>query len=81
MIVDGCKGEVQKRLSYFPLPASLSIQAGMASGCTPVKIAFQNSPLGDFKTAYQLRWDFGDGGTAATVLTASFMWAGYIIEH
>ncbi|MEY4106425.1 MAG: hypothetical protein RL181_767 [Bacteroidota bacterium] len=65
LTVDGCKGEVQKRISYFPLPASLSIQAALASGCSPLKIAFQNSPLGDFKTAYQLRWDFGDGGTAA----------------
>lgn len=61
---DGCRGEIQKTISYAPLPATVGIQASATFSCTPAAITFQNTPLGDFKNQYQLRWDFGDGGTS-----------------
>ncbi len=61
---DGCIGQIEKPLNFYPLPPGLSIQATPTSGCTPAVVAFANSDLGPFKSSYQLKWDFGNGETA-----------------
>ena len=57
-----CKDTMVQELSYFPVPPLLLVKPSKFTACVPEVIRFNNLsvPIDD---TYDIRWDFGDGGT------------------
>jgi len=64
--INGCSDTEVKVLPYFPVPNLIVIAPSSFVGCQPASIFFDNlsSPIDE---AYDISWDFGDGGTASSI--------------
>jgi gliding motility-associated-like protein len=64
-LTDGrCQDTLQRIVPYYPLPSMVPIDAQEGQGCLPEDAQFAvNYAL--LSTAYQVDWEFGDGGTAS----------------
>lgn len=64
--VNGCRASITKIISYFPAPALIVIAPSAFTGCRPAEIFFDNLSFPIDET-YDIRWDFGDGGTGTEI--------------
>ena len=64
--INGCKDALTQTLPYFPIPELIVIAPSAFTGCVPATIFFDNLsfPISD---AYDLLWEFGDGGTDTVI--------------
>lgn len=64
--INKCKDAITKKIAYFPVPALILIAPSAFEGCAPADIFFDNlsTPISD---AYDIRWDFGDGGSSDAI--------------
>lgn len=64
-ISDGaCRDSVVRTVDFFPLPASLPVNATQGQGCLPQEANFSVN-YSFFNEQYSISWDFGDGGQAS----------------
>ncbi|MEM0993631.1 MAG: PKD domain-containing protein [Bacteroidota bacterium] len=58
-----CEASTTQVINYFPVPSLIVISPSDFVGCVPQDIFFDNLsfPIDD---TYDIRWDFGDGGTS-----------------
>lgn len=61
--INGCVDDTVRRIEYFPVPALLVIDPKIFVGCEPLPIFFENLSI-PIDSTYDIRWDFGDGGTS-----------------
>ncbi len=61
-----CKDTLSQTVNYYPVPPLLIIKPSKYSACVPEKIKFTNlsTPIDE---TYEIRWDFGDGGTSGSI--------------
>ncbi|MDX1667112.1 MAG: PKD domain-containing protein, partial [Saprospiraceae bacterium] len=57
-----CVDEITQNIPYFPVPALIVVSPSAFEGCSPAEIFFNNLSFPIDET-YDIRWDFGDGGT------------------
>jgi gliding motility-associated-like protein len=64
--INDCRASDTQILPYYPVPNLLIISPSTFEGCQPAEIFFDNlsSPISD---AYDILWEFGDGGTGTAV--------------
>ncbi len=64
--INKCKDAITKKIAYFPVPALILIAPSAFEGCAPSDIFFNNlsTPISD---AYDIQWDFGDGGSSDAI--------------
>lgn len=62
----GCTADTIKEIRWLPVPPLLLIEPTTFTGCTPVKVFFNNisKPI---DSTYTIRWDFGDGGKGTAI--------------
>lgn len=67
--INGCKDTETKPLFYFPVPELLVVAPSEKVACVPARILFNNLsyPISD---AYDILWNFGDGGTDTVISPA-----------
>src|SRR4030095_3850316 len=58
-----CQDTMVKEISYFPVPPLIIIKPSKYTACVPETITFTNLSVPIDET-YDIRWDFGDGGTS-----------------
>lgn len=61
--INKCKDTLTQIIKYFPVPALIVIAPSEFVGCAPSDIFFNNlsTPIDN---SYDIRWDFGDGGSS-----------------
>jgi len=61
-----CIAELEKVLTYYPVPPLIIVEPSSFVGCTPGIVFFNNlsTPIDD---SYDITWDFGDGGTDGAI--------------
>ena len=64
--INKCKDTRTQNIPYFPVPALIVIEPSAFSGCVPAAIFFNNLSFPIDET-YDIRWDFGDGGTSEDI--------------
>ncbi len=64
--INRCKDTRTQTIPYFPVPALLVISPSSFTGCVPASIFFNNLSFPIDET-YDIRWDFGDGGSAQDI--------------
>jgi len=64
--INNCEDTRTRILEYYPVPEEIIIAPSSFTGCEPAEIFFDNlsSPISD---AYDILWEFGDGGTGTAV--------------
>lgn len=64
--VNRCTAQRTRTVPYFPIPNLIVIAPSEFQGCAPGEIFFDNlsSPINE---SYDIRWDFGDGGTSSVI--------------
>lgn len=64
--VNKCKDTLTRTIPYFPVPKLVLVAPNTVEGCAPADIFFNNlsTPVDE---TYDIRWDFGDGGSAQGV--------------
>ncbi|MFN7119540.1 MAG: PKD domain-containing protein [Saprospiraceae bacterium] len=64
--VNRCRDTLTKNIKYFPVPNLILIAPNAFEGCAPADIFFNNlsTPIDE---TYDIRWDFGDGGTSTAI--------------
>ncbi|MEL6942393.1 MAG: PKD domain-containing protein, partial [Bacteroidota bacterium] len=70
--INSCVADTTKILRYFPVPEEIIIDPSTFQGCNPQFIFFDNlsEPITE---AYDINWDFGDGGTS-TAISPSYVY-------
>lgn len=61
-----CKDTAWFELPYFPVPELVVVEPNQFIGCAPADIFFDNLSV-PIDSTYDIRWDFGDGGTSGKV--------------
>lgn len=61
-----CVDEQTRIVSYYPVPALIVVSPSTFTGCAPADIFFNNlsTPIDE---TYDIRWDFGDGGSSEVI--------------
>lgn len=64
--INRCSDQETKNLRYFPVPGLIVVSPSEFIGCIPADIFFDNlsTPIDE---TYDIRWDFGDGGTGTDI--------------
>ena len=64
--INGCQDLQTQMISYYPVPDLIVIAPSSFVGCVPADIFFNNlsTPISE---AYDVLWEFGDGGTDTLV--------------
>lgn len=64
--INGCQDAQTQILPFFPIPELIVIAPSAYTGCVPAQIFFDNlsTPISE---AYDILWEFGDGGTDTLV--------------
>ncbi len=64
--INGCEAETVREVPYFPIPALLILGPGPYLVCNPADVFFDNlsEPISE---EYDIRWEFGDGGTSSVI--------------
>lgn len=64
--INGCQAEIEKDITYFPVPPLIIVDPSTFKGCAPARIDFVNLsvPIDD---TYDILWDFGDGNTSSEI--------------
>jgi gliding motility-associated-like protein len=61
-----CKDDTTVVIPFFPVPSLLIVNPSSVTGCTPLKVCFNNLSI-PIDSTYKLLWDFGDGQTATSI--------------
>ena len=61
-----CRDTLEQLVNYFPVPPLLIIKPTKYAACVPEVIKFNNLSVPIDET-YEIRWDFGDGGTSGRI--------------
>ena len=64
--INNCEETVTKTIPYFPVPELIVVSPEGFNGCAPAEVFFNNLSVPIDET-YDIRWDFGDGGTGDAV--------------
>lgn len=64
--INGCQDALTQPLPYFPIPELIVIAPSAFTGCAPASIFFNNLSF-PISEAYDILWEFGDGGTDTAV--------------
>ena len=64
--INGCEDSETQVLPYYPIPELLLVAPSAFVGCAPAEIFFNNLSY-PISEAYDILWDFGDGGTDTVV--------------
>lgn len=64
--INECQDSYTLPIEYFPVPELIVISPSDFTGCAPADIFFNNlsTPISE---AYDINWDFGDGGTGTAI--------------
>lgn len=64
--INGCEDTHVRNIPYFPVPEAIIVAPSDFVGCQPADIFFNNlsTPISE---AYDIFWDFGDGGTGTAI--------------
>jgi len=64
--INNCEADTTQIVRYFPVPEEIVIDPSTFEGCNPQFVFFDNlsEPISE---AYDIRWDFGDGGTSSAI--------------
>lgn len=62
----GCKADTTKEIRWLPVPPLLLVEPSTFSGCTPLKVFFNNisKPI---DSTYTIKWDYGDGNKGSGI--------------
>ena len=61
-----CEATSIQEVSYFPVPNLIVIAPSAFAGCQPLGVFFDNLSF-PIDSTYDIRWDFGDGGTSSAI--------------
>jgi gliding motility-associated-like protein len=63
---NNCTDDIEKPITWFPVPPLLIIEPSTFLGCVPATIFFNNlsTPIDE---SYDIQWTFGDGGTGSAI--------------
>ena len=62
----GCKADTLQEIRWLPVPPILLVEPSTFSGCTPLKVFFNNisKPI---DSTYTIKWTYGDGGSGTSI--------------
>jgi gliding motility-associated-like protein len=70
---NNCSDDTTQVVNWYPVPPLIIIEPSTFAGCAPADIFFDNlsSPI---DSTYDIRWDFGDGGTTSGVISPNHLY-------
>lgn len=62
----GCKSDTTQDIRWLPVPPLLLVEPSTFTGCTPLKVFFNNisKPI---DSTYSIKWDYGDGSKGSGI--------------
>jgi len=63
---NSCEASRTQIIEYFPVPALIVVSPSAEMTCVPAELFFDNLSF-PIDTTYDIRWDFGDGGSSTAI--------------